>query len=637
MKTIILLFLTLLTFKVHGQTTSIKVDSTRLESFIITREYLKQSKDVDTTLITCTNLNPLKVKSLPVNYLGNLGSPSINTSFGDRSYGDDFVYSEYFSLYFAQSTVRPFFKTLKPYTYIYYTSGGSKKTFEQNFDVFHTQNISKKWNFGIRLNNFSSAGVYASQRTRLYAVSAFSSYEGDYYSVFGQMNYNSAQCNENGGLRDNTVLSLLNNSKNTEDGLPVRLNNADSKVKNFNFRIDQILKNIPSKSLYTSGLLTLGHTIELSTYKRNYKDDTRSGIDTLFYNNNYGVKGLSNDSVVFKDLKNTLSFSLGAVGFWGSPSLRVYIGNQIGQWNNSFPANTSTYISGLTVTNGSLQTTIYNNWLGASFNGVSKSFVWDFDVKSYWTGSRQGDFDARFKLKFGQNNWKFIPGLIVEGWQKRTSPSWMLSNLFSNHYIWNNALNPTNETTLKGALLLNFLHTNITGQWSRFDNYIIFDNSAKPKNAEAFHYFEFKADNILSFWKFKTQNSGFAQTVSRTDMVHLPDFGFSHSLWLDYNIHFNLTGGDLNMNIGYLVQYYSSFYADAYMPATGVFYKQNVSKIGNYPYVDLFAIFQVKRTQFFLRYDHVNEGFSGRNYYSSYLYPMPGRMFKFGIRWYLAD
>lgn len=636
MKTLFSVILVFLLISVNGQTTPEKVDSTILESFILDRDYSTQKVEIDTLLISTAQFNPVKNSSYPVFYLGNLGLPSIKAHFADRSYGEDFFYSPYFSSYFTKSSDRSYFKTFHPYTSIHYTTGGNKKTFEQTVDVFHTQNVNRKLNFGFRIHNYSSGGVYVNQRTRLYAISAFSSYEGSNYSIYGQVNYNGAKNNENGGLVNDTLLELMNDSKTTSDGLPVRLSKANSQIKNWNFRIDQVFNNAPTSSDVPAGLFKLGHTIEYSSYKRKYYDDTRTGIDTTFYSKYYGYTRMSNDSVVFQELVNTVSLSLGVVNFWGAPSVCVYVGNQLGQWTNNFPAPITTISDGIYVVDGSSRKSLYNNWLGASFKGLSTAFTWDFDVKSYWTGSRQGDFEASVKLKFGQNDWKYIPGLILEGWQKRTSPSWLLSNLVSSHFIWNSSLDPTNETTLKGSLLLNLIKTNITGQWSRYDHYVMFDNGANPYSSKAFHYFSVKAENTVSFWKFKTQNSGIVQSVT-DNVIHIPDFCISHSLWLDYNLHFNLTGGDLNMNIGYLLQYYPSFYADAYMPATGVFYRQVNSKVGNYPYLDLFAIFQVKRTQFFLRYDHVNEGFTGRNYYSSYLYPMPGRMLKFGVRWYLAD
>jgi hypothetical protein len=626
-----------------GQVVLTKADSVGIVSFSFSSDYQKNRVVVDSSLFSAVQFNYLKNKSLPAFYLGNWGSPWLSSCLSDRNYGSEFFYADMFDHYLAKASTNQFFYTKLPYSYVYYVSGGGKQNFEQTVDVFHTQNIKKNWNFGFRLRNYSSVGQYPNQRTRLYAINGFMSYEGTYYSIWGQLNYNSMQLAENGGLSSlsDSVLSLL--GKNDITGaLPVNLteaSGADSKYRLLNFRIDHVLKNVPGGHLF-SGLVTLGHTLDLNFDKRKYREDNTSNTagDSALYNKvYYGTQYVSNDSVQYNEVSNTLSLSLGAVNMWGTPNLRVYIGNNIGSWKSSYPADT-TIINSDTIVNGKLSKVMYNNWMGASFSGGKNTFFsWGFDAKTYWTGYRQGDFDLNFKIIFGESSWKYIPGLVVEGWQKKTTPSWLYSNYVSNHFIWNKSLQPTDETTIKASVLINFLNTKITGQWSRYDNLIMFDTKSMPVNSPAFYYFMLKAENDLTFWKFRTQNIGFLQSVSSQSAIQVPTAGLSHTLSFDHTFKFKSTGGELRMQLGYQLQVYKSFYTDAYMPSTGVFYQQRNQKYGDYPYLDVFLNFQVKTVQFFFRYDHVDEGLFGHKYFSSYLYPMPGRVLKFGIRWYLTN
>jgi len=85
------------------------------------------------------------------------------------------------------------------------------------------------------------------------------------------------------------------------------------------------------------------------------------------------------------------------------------------------------------------------------------------------------------------------------------------------------------------------------------------------------------------------------------------------------------------------LHFLTAYYADAYMPATAVFYMQNDKKIEEQLYIDVFVNFKIKRARMFLKYSHVNAGLLGYNYYSIPGYPMHDRIMQFGISWMFYD
>ena len=93
----------------------------------------------------------------------------------------------------------------------------------------------------------------------------------------------------------------------------------------------------------------------------------------------------------------------------------------------------------------------------------------------------------------------------------------------------------------------------------------------------------------------------------------------------------------LFIQFGIDIWYNTSYYADAYMPVTSVFYNQNVKKIGNYPYVDAFVNFKIKNARIFVKLAHLNSGLMGNRYYMVPHYPMYDRSFKFGVSWVFND
>ena len=115
--------------------------------------------------------------------------------------------------------------------------------------------------------------------------------------------------------------------------------------------------------------------------------------------------------------------------------------------------------------------------------------------------------------------------------------------------------------------------------------------------------------------------------------MRLPDFSSYTSFIYENNFFKKALYGQFGIDVRYCTLYL----ADAYMPATGQFYLQNEKKIGNYAYVDLFANFRIKTFRFFLKYEHLNAGFSEKGYYTVPHYPMAGGTFKWGIRWQFFD
>ncbi len=89
------------------------------------------------------------------------------------------------------------------------------------------------------------------------------------------------------------------------------------------------------------------------------------------------------------------------------------------------------------------------------------------------------------------------------------------------------------------------------------------------------------------------------------------------------------------VQIGFDVTYYSSYYADAYMPALGLFYRQNQKLVGNYPFADFFLNMKVKHVRFFFKTEHLNSGLVP--VYLVPNYPAPDRAVKVGVSWVFYD
>jgi hypothetical protein len=89
----------------------------------------------------------------------------------------------------------------------------------------------------------------------------------------------------------------------------------------------------------------------------------------------------------------------------------------------------------------------------------------------------------------------------------------------------------------------------------------------------------------------------------------------------------------LFFQLGFDTRYETAYYADKYAPATGMFYRQNEVKIGDYAWIDAFANLKIKRTAFYLKYTNLATQFVKGGYYTSPGYPAGIATLLFGLTW----
>ena len=88
----------------------------------------------------------------------------------------------------------------------------------------------------------------------------------------------------------------------------------------------------------------------------------------------------------------------------------------------------------------------------------------------------------------------------------------------------------------------------------------------------------------------------------------------------------------LQVQFGVDCKYHTSYYAEAYQPATLSFHTQDEVKVGNYPLMNVYANMKMKMVRFYVMYTHFNQGlFGGNNYFLMPNYPYNPAMLQFGL------
>lgn len=110
--------------------------------------------------------------------------------------------------------------------------------------------------------------------------------------------------------------------------------------------------------------------------------------------------------------------------------------------------------------------------------------------------------------------------------------------------------------------------------------------------------------------------------------VDVPLWASKNSIYADFSLFRNA----LRLQIGADIRYFSRFAADAYDPATGLFYMQN-TEVGDYLWADAFINLQIKRASIYLKGGHLNALWESHPQY--FLLPhYPGT--RFGLFWGLT-
>ncbi len=596
--------------------------------------------DIDTALSGFQEYRILDKQSPFYSSLGNYGLPIEEFDFFRRVYNpDEFIYRNY-KAYMSHTGNKVYIDTQVPFTELFWTYGGGRAEAEQTFNVRHSQNINRYLNVGLDLKIINSLGQYGYQATDDRQFTLHSSYLGKKYRFFGSWTLNNFKGGENGGLSDLSQLGTIA----TRD-LPTNLgglNNAESVFRYKDFlliqrytiggaRVNEADTASSGKGSSING--TFSHILSWENGKKTYSDESP---DAGFYDSVYitGVRNNVNtfDSLYSRVLRNTIRFDFSS-GEGKNFQLDIGVGitNEMDLYSQIRPLHdTVFYADTLKWKNSS------NAVIGKLSNRIGDKFRWEADGKLYFSGYKSGDFKLKGRIEKIIGSGKWSSEIYGRASFINSEPSFWQNSYGSNHFEWNNDFAKELRVNIGGGYRIPLASLDLSADYSLITNYLYFNQAALPDQFDGpISVLTLRANKIFKFWKFRSDNKVLIQKSSHTQVLDLPLIAAKSSFYFDHLIRFKVTDGRLGFQMGVEAIYNTEYYASAYMPATGAFYKQNELKTGNYPYLNAFINLKLKRTRFFISFEHVNYGldFMNDNYRYVPTYQMPVRMFKYGVAW----
>ena len=517
-----------------------------------------------------------------------------------------------------------YFNTRAPFTSILLVFGQKKEQYSQ---IQHTQNITKQWNIALNMLRIRSEGFYNRQNCVDNNISLATHYttRNNRYTVLANGIISSIKTDENGGITNDTLFEATLKSFLNKKLLQVNLAGASSRRKN--------------KEVTVTQFLNFGKRIE---YKINDSTSIKKVQPAHYFSYSFhadGITYLYTDKAPFTYYKNIFFDSLAT-----HDSTHVLNAENTFTWNTYLAKNifsrlsldqkTSRLVQYSTDSIIATDTLIRNNTIGFNMGNsladTGQKFIWNIGIRYIFKGPNEKEniFFGKMAYYFNLNR-----KVSVDIMNKNYSPNFIYTNYSSNHFKWKNAFNDIAETHAtvsftdsKGKLSLGMGYTSITG-------YVYLDSTCSPKQdnssislltaviAKHFRLGKFNLDNKITF-----------QNISNTTIVRLPKIFSFHSFYFQDRWFKKAT----IVQLGFDINYFSSYHANAYMPSLGLYYLQNKIQIGNYPFIDFFFVMKVKRAKVFFKTEHINSGLMKPYYLAPHL-PAPDRCIKLGINWDFFD
>ena len=378
-------------------------------------------------------------------------------------------------------------------------------------------------------------------------------------------------------------------------------------------------------------LMTFSHIFECNNSNRRYIEKT---AENSFYDTAYYDSGKTSDTTDVLTIRNTV-----AVTFCEAYNTKLKFGITAFAMNECqrFLTDSVPYYQ---------DSTVNYKWLNNTFVGGAiqkhsgENVHYAVEGKVCVLGYKIGEFDVHGKLetKFMAGNYPLL--ISARAHALSETPNWYLKHFDSNHLRWENDFGFTYR--FMGAASVGYMY-----KWLKPRIDFSFENIThpiyvarsdwKPRQYSG-HVQVLTGDvglDLTTPW-INLENRAVIQHTTNDSVYPVPTVILQHRLY-----YHGLWFKALEAQIGVDLRYFTKYYAPVLCPATSMFATQQETKIGNYPWMSVYASFYVRsiRLRFFAHYQHINHLFMKKNidYMTMPDYPTNRDVFRAGLAWHFYN
>jgi len=565
-------------------------------------------------------------------YLHQVGTAITSHEFFEPNEPTRFIFLQSFTPYMHQAESEEFFNVKKPLTLFGY-DGGMKE--EQIIHLIHSQNVTRGLNLFFKYDSYGGDGEFVEQKTKNNSGSLGASFIQGRLATHFAWTFSRINVEENGGVTDDYFItdSVMNPKE-----IAVRMTDAHTYIKDRQWFVDQKVGFVRAKesdTIDTGGYwFSLQYTFKRQFSRKYYTDANQkyfnaiTGDSLSVYKHNYSGKQ-TYDSCSYSDQVHQVRLNLeeiknpyapfGLYGALGVQKQRYYYFNVDTLFSNSrSTTKTSGYIeAGLHRTRPGLLT----------FSG---------SYRQYFAGYKMGDFTLNGEVTQRFSKSEKPLSVSAEIMLEHSKPDYFYTDYQSNHFKWQKDFSKKPITTkLSGKLDIPQFRTTVAGHYALMSNYVYLNTECEPQQADkSLSVFGLQLRNHLSGAGFNLVSRINYQLTSKSSVLPLAKFTAYEALYYERELHFELTDGRLLFQLGIDMSYWTKYNAQAYCPATALFYNQTETETGNYPFIGAFLNVRIKHVRFFICGHHINyDLFGDRQFFLAPHYPTSKATFSYGIRW----
>lgn len=580
---------------------------------------------------------------------GNFGAPGKNMIFTGQLPIGNFFLADAMRNWIPSASKMKFYNTRIPMTLVSYNTGGDDETTQDRLRATFSGNISKQAQVGADFDYLYSKGSYNYQALKHLNWGISGSYIGDRYEFQGFYNHYNLLNKENGGITDILYITdpavVQGGDSNIDPkAIPTNLTDAHNRILGEELWINNRYKvgfwqTLPQdkdnpadtivRKIYvpvTSFIWTMRYNRDRHMFLARDKKEIKD-----FFENTYLDAEYTRTDTKWWNLSNTFGISL-LEGFnkYAKFGLSAYATYQIMNFNQT-PDNPerNTPDSGLTpfpegIENIAPKATEHLVWVGGQLTKQKGSLLTYQATAQFGLSGRaagdieiEGQADSRFAL------WSdtLRVGAFVN-FENKSAP-YLMDNYLSNHFIWKNDFDKSRMVKLGGSLAWDKTNTRLDVTVANLQNTLYFNEATLPtQHSGNIQVICATLKQNFQVGIFNWQNTLTYQTSSNQDVMPLPKLAVYSNLFILCRI------ATLHLQFGVDCNYYTSYYAPAYQPATMTYYNQHKEKLGNFPFCNLYANMKLSKTRFYVMWSHFNQAlFNGKKYFSTPGYPLnPARL-----------
>ncbi|MBK9542267.1 MAG: putative porin [Bacteroidetes bacterium] len=580
------------------------------------RQGLKSMQTQDTSLTDQEESNP--AFNLHYNFLGNLGSAAssqlyrplkeVYTSPSIRSY----------DLYLFHHEDIQYYRTNKRYSDLSYHNATFR---EQHIRILHTQNILKNWNAGFDFNRITVKDFLPNSDVFHSRFAVFTWYESPNkrYNLFANGFTNVIKNQVNGGVSEDSLFENVKLTNVALKGLPVNLTDAENRFRKKSFSLSQYF-DLGKKSDTTSGAaiqtwIRLHHEIKLEIGSFSYIDKS---VDSTYYSD-YNYSTSTYDSLHYTDLRNRGGIVLPYLENGGSFRKNFSATAMLEHQSFSYSQRSDTSWQNISVL-GNIAT-----------RPDSSRLHFNLDGQYVLSGHDETSYSVELQIHSPLYSFGELSASVHTDFHETP----LINTIYdSNHILWKNTFDKEKVSSLNVSYSLPKWKLKLEASVFNLNNYVYMNRFARPQQASsAIQVTQFALTKNFVLRSFHFDNLIYFQSTTDAARLPLPDLASTNALYYQGFLFKKA----MLAQLGFDMHYNSSYYADAFMPATGSFYLQKIKKTGGYPVINFFFNMKIKTARLFIKFENLGNGLISDSYTYTPQYPQPGRVIKFGVDWRFLD